>query len=1066
MTSFPPFRLDVINQCLWRGETRVSLMPKPFAVLRYLVEHPGHLVTHDELLAAIWPDTFVQAEVLRRYILEIRRALGDQVEAPRFIRTLPRRGYQFIAPVTDDAVANLVDTAASATRLVGRQSAQAALSGHLRSALGGHRQVVFVVGEAGIGKTSLVDAFQREAASIASVSVVRGQCVEGFGGKEAYYPLLEALGQLARGPSRTRVVETLGAHAPTWLVQFPSLVKSEQHAALQREIAGATRERMMRELCEALEELAQSGPLVLVLEDLHWVDRATLDIISVVARRREPARLMLVGTLRPADLILSESPLKALKQDLLLHRLSHEVELERLRESDVAEYVASEFSPADVPPALATAIYRHSDGNPLFMVAMLDHFAKTGALSQSNGRWTLTRPLEEINPGIPETLRQMLELQLQHATDAEQHLLKVASVAGQHFTVWSVKTMLPEDPADIEGICEALVERLRFLRPGGTRELTSEVSTAEYHFTHALYREVLYRKISPALRLTLHRRLAAGLEQLRRPVEPEMAGEIALHFSEGHEYEPAIRYAMLAAQNATRRYAHRQAVEILDHARELLPKIPEARRHTFELELLERTGKAYYALGDMQQSAATYESMAVLAAGAGVLATQADALMRLSHPAESVPFFLKAVELDPHFVSAYTTLSRIYSNLGEVERAKEYARRAYEHRDRVGERERLSITYQYHYEVTGDQACAGKTLEAWKQAFPDEFQPVNSLALMHNFLGQFDRAIEEGTEAVRRNPSHGYPYSNLAHAYRGSGQFAQARWTAEQAVARQIETLPTRRLLYQLALIAGEPDEARRHLEWAKDHAREFDMIGAHAQATAWSGKVGEARQLYESAARMAEQRNLADVGNSHVAWASSMELAYGNTEAAVRLARRVLARNPSYDPRLRAAAALAATRWKRQAQTITTELVTANPHHTLINAVLAPIVRAGLELGRKQPARALEELQAVAPYELGFIAALAPMYLRAQCYLMLRASLRAAQEFQRILDHRGSDPFSPFHAVAVVGLARAHAQAGSTIESAQAYERFLSAWTEADVDVPILCEARAEYAHLSGVRQ
>ena len=252
----------------------------------------------------------------------------------------------------------------------------------------------------------------------------------------------------------------------------------------------------------------------------------------------------------------------------------------------------------------------------------------------------------------------------------------------------------------------------------------------------------------------------------------------------------------------------------------------------------------------------------------------------------------------------------------------------------------MSITYQYHYEVTGDQARATRTLEVWKQSFPLEFQPVNSLAVIHNFLGRFERAIEEGQEAVKRNPSHGYPYSNLAHAYRGAGRFDDAQRTAARAVALEIETLPTRRLLYQLAVAAGDDDTAARHLDWARDKPREFDMIGARAQVAGWSGRVREARQLYEDATRMAELRNLPDVGTSHLAWATSMELAYGNTHRAAQLARRVLARNPSYDPALRVAVTLAAAGSWQDAAGIANESATANPEHTLINSVLVPMVR------------------------------------------------------------------------------------------------------------------------------
>src|SRR5215468_5775897 len=170
MKSFQPFRLDEVNQCLWRGDTRLSLTPKPFAVLKYLVEHPGRLVTHEELLNAIWPDTYVQPEVLRRYILEIRRVLGDEAENPRFVETLPKRGYQFIAPVIEsssDGAWPLIPK----THLVGRKSTLDDLNGFLKMALAGHRQVVFISGETGIGKTSVVDAFQYAAQEIPSVRV-------------------------------------------------------------------------------------------------------------------------------------------------------------------------------------------------------------------------------------------------------------------------------------------------------------------------------------------------------------------------------------------------------------------------------------------------------------------------------------------------------------------------------------------------------------------------------------------------------------------------------------------------------------------------------------------------------------------------------------------------------------------------------------------------------------------------------------------------------------------------------------------------------------------------------
>jgi DNA-binding winged helix-turn-helix (wHTH) protein/tetratricopeptide (TPR) repeat protein len=1062
MKSFQQFRLDDINQCLWHKETRVSIMPKPFAVLRYLVENAGRLVTQDELLEAVWPDAYVQPEVLRRYILEIRRVLGDDANTPSFIETLPKRGYRFIADVTIEGGIRLSEVVTAGTRLVGRDASMAELDVYLKNALRGRRQVVFVVGEPGIGKTSLVDAFQRAAALTSGVFVARGQSVEGFGGKEAYYPILEALGQLARGKCRPLVANTLATNAPTWLMQFPSLMRADQQSALQREIQGANRERMVREFCEALEIITQDVALVLVLEDLHWVDHSTLDVISAIARRREPARLLVLGTFRPADLILSKSPLKTLRQDLLLHRLSSEVALDCLREADVADYLKTEFAPGDLPDALAATIHRHSDGNPLFMIAMLDYLEKRGILSQMNGRWRTTVPLARVDPGVPDTLKQMLDVQLQHLGNSDNELLRCASVAGQHFTAWAVATMLAKNPSEVEQQCDALAERQQFLKSSGMRELPAGISTPVYEFRHSLYREVLYRKLHPAQRVKFHRCLAEGLEGLCATDEPEMGTELALHFEEGRDYERAARYLMVAAQNATRRCAHGEAIAVLEHARELLLKIAKDRAREVNLQILERIGNSYYALGDMEQSAAMYNSMATRAAEAGLLGAQTSALISRILTAEAIPFFVRAIELDPKLVPAYTSLSRIYSTLGETDRGKEYAKAAYELRDQVDDdRERLSITYQYHYEVTGDQARAIETLEQWKQAFPTEFQPVNGLSLIHNFFGNFERAIEEGKESIKRNSSHGYPYSNLAHAYRGIGRFDDARKTAERAVALNIETLPTRRLLYQLAVLAADEEAANRHLDWSRDQPREYDVIGARAQVAAYFGKVRESRQLYEQAALMSERRNLSDVGTNHLAWATWMELAYGNIPRGRQEARRVLARNPSYDPRLRAALTLALTGNPDDAKAITDELATRNPEHTLLGSILVPIVRAGIELSRNRPKRAIEELRVVAPYEVGFVAVLAPIYLRAQSYLMLGSASAAAEEFQRLLDHRGSDPFSPFYAVAPLGLARALAIAGDLAGSAQAYEQFLLGWSDADSDIPVLVEAQREYDRL-----
>ena len=426
---------------------------------------------------------------------------------------------------------------------------------------------------------------------------------------------------------------------------------------------------------------------------------------------------------------------------------------------------------------------------------------------------------------------------------------------------------------------------------------------------------------------------------------------------------------------------------------------------------------------------------------------------------QAISFFQRAVELDSNFAAAYTSLSNTYSNLGEPERAKLYAKLAFEHRDRVSQRERLYITYQYHDVVTGDESAVIPTLEVWKQSFPREFQPPNALAFHHNMLGHFERAVDEAQEAIRRNPVHGFPYSNLAVAYRGLGRLSDARRTAERALELHVDTIPIRLLLYQLAVMSGEEQQGARHLQTLGGSPRDFESFGVRAQIAAWSGKVREARQLYNETARLAERHNFPEVATGHLAHASLMELLYGNAEKARSEARRLTVTTPSYDHVLPAALTLALSGSVPEAESILDRLRQQHPQHTIINSILLPTVKAAMELSRKRPERAIEHLRFVAPYDTGIAALLAPIYLRGEAYLMQRSGAKAAHEFQRVLDHRGTDLFSPFHPVAQLGLARALAIAGDKDGSVQAYERFLMAWSAADPDVPVLLAARQECA-------
>lgn len=630
---FQSFRLDTVNHCVWRAGTRVPLTPKAFDLLRYLVEHSGRVVSQNEILEALWPDTYVNPEVIKKYILSIRRVLGDSPDKPEFIETIPRRGYRFLARVTDesDATPPSASSAVAKANVVGREAVIAELEHHLATALAGRRQLIFVTGEAGIGKTTVVDLFHQRSAGHANLRIARGQCVEGFGGKEAYYSMLEALGQLTRDRDSDHIIENLAKRAPTWLIQFPALLEPEQRQSLQTEIIGASRERMVREICELLEALTSDTPLMIVLEDLHWVDPSTLDVISALARRREPAKLFLLCTYRPVDVVLSQGQLKSLKQDLQVRHLCREIALDRLKESDVADYLKREFEDSDFPPDLAGFIHRQSTGHALFMTAIVHELIKKGCIARADGRWNLTQPLQEVDPGVPETLQKMLELQVDQLSPTEQRILKSASVFGDRFSVWVVSPTLETPANEIEALCEDLAERGQFIQSAGMQEIGDGVS-AHYEFRHSLYRQVIYRCLSEVSRARMHRLLGERLKLLCTPGRQDVAAEIAMHFEQGHEYDQAINYLVLAAENAGKRFAYRQSIQILQHALELLHTVHSGRLIEIELQILELIGDTQYYLGEMSEAARTYETQATRAAEAGLKAAELVALEHLVMP--------------------------------------------------------------------------------------------------------------------------------------------------------------------------------------------------------------------------------------------------------------------------------------------------------------------------------------------------------------------------------------------------------------------------------------------------
>lgn len=579
MKQFHSFGLDTANECLWQNGEQIALPPKPFAVLRYLVENPGRLVTHDELMDALWPDTFVQPQVLRTYMLELRRILGDDAKQPRFIQTVPKRGYCFLAPVVEHAADGRRKQPAPAfsdrklPAIVDRSEELTRLHEFANLAAASQRQVVFIAGETGIGKTALADAFAHDTAAAHSAMIARGQCVRGFM-KEEYYPVMEALSQLCASGDGERVCAILARMAPAWLAAIGRV----SDAPVSRP---GTPDRTLADLCAALEEIASSRALALIFEDIHWADQATLGLVSAPARRRAPSRLMIIATCRPLR-AADEHPLRELKQDLQIRRLCSEIALAPLSKTATKDLLRRQLAQETLPEGLATFVHQRSEGNPLFAIALLDHLVAQRFLvregTSPEAKWQQRAAFEEMEAGVPDELAQMIELEIDRLSPAEQRILEAGSLIPVVFPAWAVAAAIDDDSARVEETCDLLARRLHFLHRAGQDELPDGSHSAFYVFAHELFREVLHRRQPQARRAAMHVRIAERLGKLFIGREADVSREMAMHFESAGEWPRAIASLREAARHAALRQSFSEADELLGRALQLASHLREPAR--------------------------------------------------------------------------------------------------------------------------------------------------------------------------------------------------------------------------------------------------------------------------------------------------------------------------------------------------------------------------------------------------------------------------------------------------------------------------------------------------------
>jgi eukaryotic-like serine/threonine-protein kinase len=434
----------------------------------------------------------------------------------------------------------------------------------------------------------------------------------------------------------------------------------------------------------------------------------------------------------------------------------------------------------------------------------------------------------------------------------------------------------------------------------------------------------------------------------------------------------------------------------------------------------------------------------------------------------AIPLFEQAIQLDPKFARAYASLGTSYSNLGESNRAAKNLTTAYELRDRTTEREKFFIDSVYNDLILGDLDKARGIYELWAQTYPRDDNPVGNMGLLNGYLGQYEKALARAREALGLHPESGLRYANLAQAYLHLDRLEQARSVAREAQAKDLDSPYLRLYLYQVAFVQNDVKGMEQQVSWATGKPGVEDvLLSEEADTAAYFGQMGKARQLSKQAIVSAELAEERETASSYAAAAALREALFGSAIEARQSSAAALTLASGKLTKCGTGLALALVGDGDHAQKLAEELAKSFPKDTVVNFNYLPTIRGQIALNRHDFAKAIEELKTAGPFELGqpgdtsFTPSLYPVYVRGEVYLAAHQPSEAAAEFQKILDHPGVAVNEPIGALARLGLARAFASRGDTLKARTAYQKFLTIWKDADPDVSILKEAKAEYAKL-----
>jgi serine/threonine protein kinase/predicted ATPase len=460
---------------------------------------------------------------------------------------------------------------------VGRQKEWAALRRAFEEADAGQGSVLCVTGEPGLGKTTLVESFLEELASLdRSCSLARGRCSERLAGAEAYLPFLEALDSLLQGEGGAKAALAMKLLAPTWYVQLAPLTADDPSLVrVLAEAKEASQERRKREFTVFLGEVSRQRPVVVFLDDIHWADPSSVDLLAYLGSKCAGLRLLLVLTYRPSDLLRSQHPFGPVKLELQGRGVCREIALPFLNRDDLVQYLSLAFAGHQFPDELATVLHARTEGNPLFMVDLLSYLRDRGVIIQQQGHWALVRAMPDLQRELPESVRGMIQRKVDQLSTADRQLLMVASVMGPEFGTVGVSQVLGRDPAEVEERLAVLECVHGMVRLVGERTLPDGLVTVRYRFVHVLYQNALYAAIQPTRKAVWSAAAAQALLDHYADKSGERAADLAVLFEVARDPQRAADFYRVAAENAVRIFAHHEAVALARRGIALLQTLPD-----------------------------------------------------------------------------------------------------------------------------------------------------------------------------------------------------------------------------------------------------------------------------------------------------------------------------------------------------------------------------------------------------------------------------------------------------------------------------------------------------------